>query len=516
MAGENPPTNEALQETGRSPNGSGTPGQNGYRYPWMLQNPLTTEVTRGASQQILHYEGAGDNEYVYLGEMFNIPDDFDRFTKWFGDKANIENDVFDNTFEGILHAKDGGRLSVQGKSIYDLDEHERTGKWTIVHELEDKIELPDLVAGKKSIGEPGNEYHVVGVEVPLPLERTDTLNEKTGLDKYENRGEDPFEVAHDFKVARDLLEEAHDHDLKVAYDLLEEVRSQSKDTDRGLPKETKIDDAIELRTPRKKLKDADSDVNGAETQRPVPQQKAEEISMSFFSLSRLPQENKGFLGKIQDRVSKRVDYSNKYGVGRHLRITRLRAKDNLKRTAESLNPRRRKLAKNLGSLSLPGVSLPRLPNVQNAWSRIGEYFTDEQKGRRRQRFTALGLTTVMAAGVAVSTSDHGADKLPVEGGATVEAANVKLPIQPIAEALRRLGTIPVNISAVKLSAHRTVVKEGQYPWIISERQLKLRGNPHPTKTQTANYDQRLIKRNGITPYEAHYIQPGTELELPPG
>ncbi len=431
---------------------------------------------------ILRYADS-NGEHVSFTQVIVNPDDV---TNWLA----TEDPSGDDSMGVMLRTAKGGRLYLEGDSLYDFDNRGETGRLVKIHDLGNRSNLPHMFARGDYIGNRVNKSRIVGVEVPLSPETAEEMI-SSGTAYYENGNgeENILEVAGNLRVAHALLDES---DLKVAHDLLEEARIQPKEANTGFSPRTDLRRAPEL-LPILEDPNAFSVVNGAKAQRPVPNQSADHAAMSRFNFSRLPQA-KGFLRNVWDRKSEQVAYRvNHFNL--------------------------RKLVKKLGSLSLPGASLPGLPKVQNARSRIGEYFTDEQKGRRRQKFTALGLTAVMAAGVAVSTSDHGADKLPVEGGATVEAATIKPPSRiSILEALHYAGSIR-NISSpggIKAPANKTTVRKGQSPWAISTRQLKLSGNPHPTKTQTANYDQRLLDLNGITPYEAHYIQPGTELELPPG
>ncbi len=488
MEGARQPALGAHTETGISPSGdSALPG---HRYPWQIPE----EPPRGP--QILHYAETNDG-YVHLGQMFNIPDDFDGFTKWYESKARLRDDVFDDVFEAIFYSEDGGRLSVQGRSIYDLDEYERTGRWTKVHELEDRNELPDLVAGKKPIGKPGSEYRIAGVEVPLPLERTDTLNERTGLDKYEKRGEDPFEVAHGLKVANDLLEE----ERRV----------------RNLPEETDILSAPELLPIFKRADDAPRVVSGAETQRPVPKQDPDAISMRRFNGSRSSQAQ-GFLRNIWDRMSKSVASSiasKWHRAGRRLAY----AKEDLIYAAESRGYTRSQLIKKLGSHSLQGALSPRLTEAQNAWSRTREYFTNEEKGSRynRNRVIDLGLVgAAIAVAAVVYASNHVADRPAVGVGAVAEAtATVKPSSQPSAEVLRPPARrAHASSNTVRKPIRRVLVHKGQDPWKISVQQLRRQGNYNPTNPQIWRYDfSRIMKPNGLDKESARHILPGTKLVI---
>lgn len=133
--------------------------------------------------------------------------------------------------------------------------------------------------------------------------------------------------------------------------------------------------------------------------------------------------------------------------------------------------------------------------IGNGIERAREYFSDEEKGRRRKVVAAVAGALVLA----------GATYLELKGSGT-HSPRHHTPRHHAAP--RGHGIDPNTIH----------LQEGQNPWTESRHELKLHGNAHPTNAQIEAYDKQMAADNpDVYRYfgdSSEHIPAGTGLRLP--
>lgn len=165
--------------------------------------------------------------------------------------------------------------------------------------------------------------------------------------------------------------------------------------------------------------------------------------------------------------------------------------------------------------------------------RMGEYFSDDEKGRRRKGAAAVAGALVLA-GVAylelkgVSTGGSRAGDVTVAPGVkphhhdiikhstehypaatSTDGGTSQAQVQEHVRSSTDGGTTVPQAGKPKAT---TELQPGQNPWTVSEHRLHELGNAHPTATQIEHFDQEMAKLN---PDKYHYFGDSSE-EMPVG